>query len=273
MNDICVIFKLNYMNILDKIILHKQKEVAQAKEKTATQTLERMPFFERNPISLKKSLQKGEKTGIIAEYKRKSPSKGIINDRNSVEEVVKGYESAGASAVSVLTDWEFFGGNTEDVIQARQTIEIPILRKEFIIDEYQIIEAKAIGADLILLISACLEPAKLKRLAQFAKSLQLDVLMEVHHQAELETTLNEFIDLVGVNNRNLKTFEVSIQTSLDLVHQIPDDFIKISESGISEVKTILQLKEAGFQGFLIGENFMKSDNPMKEAEAFMKLIR
>jgi indole-3-glycerol phosphate synthase len=261
------------MNILDKIIAHKQKEVAESKSLVPTKRLERSVYFENRVVSMKQYVTDPEKTGIIAEFKRKSPSKGLINGSAEVEQTSIGYMQAGASALSILTDREFFGGKNEDLTLARKFNFCPILRKDFVIDEYQIIEAKSIGADCILLIAAVLDPDHLGELARFAKQLGLEVLMEVHNQEELERSLNDHLDLVGVNNRNLKTFDVSLETSLSLVDIIPSQFIKISESGISDPATLVKLEAAGFDGFLIGENFMKSSRPHQAAYNFMNEFR
>lgn len=256
------------MNTLDKILQSKYKEVALRKEQFPIKKLEKAPLFERATVSIKNALQHTNK-GIIAEFKRQSPSKGIINDKVSVEEVTQGYAAAGATGISVLTDTEYFGGKSEDLIQARSCVHIPLLRKDFTIDEYQIIEAKAIGADFVLLIAAALNPKQIKQLAEFAHSIQLEVLMEVHNLAELQASLNYHLDLVGVNNRNLKNFEVSIDTSKQLAEHIPKEFIKISESGISEIENVKILQEYGYQGFLIGENFMKTGNPAQACKEFI----
>ncbi len=256
------------MNTLEKIIQSKYKEVALRKESFPIKKLEKSPLFERATLSVKNALKNTNK-GIIAEFKRQSPSRGVINDKVSVEEVTKGYAEAGALGISVLTDTEYFGGKSEDLTQARHAVGVPILRKDFTIDEYQIIEAKAIGADFILLIAAALNPKQIKQLAEFAHSIQLEVLMEVHDLAELQTSLNYHLDLVGVNNRNLKNFEVSINTSEELAKHIPSEFIKISESGISEAENIKILQEYGYQGFLIGENFMKTANPALACREFI----
>lgn len=261
------------MNILDKIVAHKQKEVEELKALVSVKKLEQSPFFDGQSVSMKKYLLNPDKTGIIAEFKRKSPSKGWINTSAPVEKTTIGYMQSGASALSVLTDKEFFGGSNEDLIIARKYNFCPILRKDFMIDEYQFLEAKAIGADCILLIAAILSPSRLEELAKFAKSLGLEVLMEVHDAEELGRSLNPYLDVVGVNNRNLKTFEVSVQTSLDLVNSIPDEFVKVSESGLSEAETLVELKNAGFQGFLIGENFMKTIRPHQAAYNFMNRFK
>ncbi len=260
------------MDILDKIIAHKQQEVAERKSLFPTKLLEQSLYFDGKTVSLTKYLLREDKSGIIAEFKRQSPSKGIINGHAKVERTTIGYMQAGASALSVLTDEKFFGGSSEDLKTARKFNFCPVLRKDFIIDEYQITEAKSIGADAILLIAAALEPAKLKELAAFAKSLNLEVLMEVHNQEELEQNLNEHLDVVGVNNRNLKTFDVSIETSKSLAALIPDDFVKISESGISDPASILELRDYGFKGFLIGETFMKTARPELTAADFIEKI-
>lgn len=260
------------MTILDKIIARKREEVTTAKEKTPLASLEKYPLFGRNCYSLRQAILDKDKTGIIAEYKRASPSKGTINDTSPVAETVLGYETAGASAVSVLTDADFFKGSLDDLVQARRTLSIPLLRKEFIIDTYQLAEAKAYGADIILLIAACLSAEEIDRLSSYAKSLGLEVLLEVHNREELERSLFSTIDAIGVNNRNLKDFTVSTEHSLRLVDIIPDQYIKISESGISDPKTINQLRKAGFQGFLIGENFMKTGNPGIAIQKFVEKL-
>jgi indole-3-glycerol phosphate synthase len=208
-------------------------------------------------------------SGIIAEHKRRSPSKAEINSSFSVEEVAKGYESAGVCGISVLTDAKYFGGSLDDLLLARAAVNVPLLRKEFVIDEYQILEAKAHGADAILLIAAVLSRKEIQNLSEFAQSLGLEVLLEVHNSAELEKAIMPSLDMIGVNNRNLKTFEVSLTTSKELASQIPNDFVKISESGISTAAAIKELQHYGFQGFLIGENFMKTDNPGAAAKQFL----
>ncbi|MES2828956.1 MAG: indole-3-glycerol phosphate synthase TrpC [Bacteroidota bacterium] len=256
------------MNILDRIVLRKKEEVILAKKLVSTQELESATHFGRATYSFADFLQAPGRTGIIAEFKRKSPSKGLINGVSTVTEVTKGYSNAGASALSVLTDTDFFGGYAADLLEARAANEIPILRKDFMIDEYQLLEAKAWGADIILLIAAILTPGEVKQLAGFAKSLGLNVLLEVHNKEELERSICDDLDAIGVNNRNLGDFSVDIQTSFDLVNQIPGRFMKISESAISEVNTIRELKNAGFNGFLVGESFMKTDDPGAAMSAF-----
>ncbi len=248
------------MDILEKIVAYKKSEVADRKELYPTKLLEKSIYFETKPVSLKKYLTRKDKSGIIAEFKRKSPSKGMINGHAKVETVSIGYMQAGASALSILTDEHFFGGKNTDLTEARKYNFCPILRKEFIIDEYQIIEAKAIGADAILLIAECLTKEEVSKLAAFAKGLGLEVLMEIHSSDQLGKC-NPNLDIIGVNNRDLKTFEVSIQNSIELFPLIPNDFVKISESGISNPEAVVELSLVGFQGFLIGERFMKEANP------------
>jgi indole-3-glycerol phosphate synthase len=212
------------------------------------------------------------KTSIIAEFKRKSPSKGILNATASVAEVTGGYNRSGASALSVLTDTEYFGGSVSDLSVARACNNLPVLRKDFVISEYQVFESKAIGADAVLLIAAVLESNRLRDLARLAQSLGLEVLMEVHNIEELDK-VNGFVDVIGVNNRSLDTFVVDINTSLQLADKIPDDFVKISESGITSPEAITLLKDAGYQGFLIGERFMASPDPVRAFEGFVNSIK
>jgi indole-3-glycerol phosphate synthase len=258
------------MNILDKIVAHKKTEVEAAKKNVSYTSLEESEFFHRDVLSFRDFLLDESRTGIIAEFKRKSPSKGIINDQVSVEDVTTGYASAGASALSVLTDRQFFMGKKSDLARARRANKIPILRKDFMIDEYQLIEAKSLGADIILLIAAILTPAQIQQLASFAKSLKLNVLLEVHNLEELQRSINPNLDAIGVNNRNLADFTVSVDTSYQLAEHIPAEFLKISESAISNPETIKQLKKAGFNGFLIGENFMKQPDPGAAMLEFVK---
>ncbi|HFA48277.1 MAG TPA: indole-3-glycerol phosphate synthase TrpC [Bacteroidetes bacterium] len=248
------------MHILEKIIAHKKKEVAERKKLFPIDLLERSLFFKTECVPLVKYLKDENKSGVIAEFKRRSPSKGDINKYASVEQVTIGYMQAGASALSILTDNEFFGGKSADLSEARKYNYCPILRKEFIIDEYQIIEAKSIGADAILLIASCLSAKEVQRLSATAHSLGLQVLMEIHDQTELEYFC-ENIDIIGVNNRDLKTFKTSVNNSHKLLPLLPDGVAKISESGINDPKDAAGLLLAGFDGLLIGEYFMKNSAP------------
>ncbi|MCM8567965.1 indole-3-glycerol phosphate synthase TrpC [Gramella jeungdoensis] len=259
------------MNILDKIIADKFKEVELKKALIPVSQLEKSVLFERKCVSLAENLKIG--SGIIAEHKRRSPSKSVINQSLNVQDVSSGYENAGASGISVLTDGKYFGGSLEDLLYARASVNIPILRKEFMIDEYQVLEAKAHGADAILLIAAVLTEKQMTYLADSAKKLGMDVLLEIHNEEELQKSLKVNADMIGVNNRNLKTFEVDIANSKKLSALIPDEFVKVSESGISNTVAIADLKNYGFKGFLIGENFMKTDDPGAAATKFIKQLK
>jgi len=259
------------MNILDKIVADKRIEVNFRKSLIPLKQLEESVLFSRNSVSLAEALRNST-TGIIAEHKRRSPSKSVINQKSSVWDVAKGYETAGACGMSVLTDSKYFGGSLDDLLTARASVKLPLLRKEFIIDEYQLIEAKAYGADVCLLIAACLTRNEIQNLSELAKSLDLDVLLEVHNQEELEKSLMPSLDMLGVNNRNLKTFEVSLETSKNLSTKIPNDFVKVSESGISSVEAIKELRSYGYKGFLIGENFMKTEDPASSAIEFVNKL-
>jgi indole-3-glycerol phosphate synthase len=259
------------MDILEKIVVDKRKEVTLRKSLIPVSQLEQSVLFERQTVSLANNL-KNSTSGIIAEHKRRSPSKSVINNTLNVQDVAKGYENAGVCGMSVLTDGKYFGGSLDDLLTARASCNLPLLRKEFIIDEYQILEGKAYGADVILLIAAILSRNEIKQFSEFAKSLNLDVLLEVHNEEELHKSLMPSLDMLGVNNRNLKTFEVSLDTSKNLSALIPNDFVKVSESGISHIEAIKTLKPFGYQGFLIGENFMKTDNPGVSATAFIKTL-
>lgn len=260
------------MDILSKIVADKRKEVDLKKSLIPVSQYEASILFGRDTKSLAGALKKSD-TGIIAEFKRRSPSKSSINQNANVSQVAKGYQNADVCGMSVLTDIKYFGGSLEDLVLARASVKMPLLRKEFIISEYQIIEAKAHGADVILLIAAILSKKEIKTFSELAKSLGLDVLLEVHSEAELHKSIMPSLDMLGVNNRNLKTFEVSLETSKSLSKLIPDDFVKVSESGISSIEAITELKVYGYQGFLIGENFMKTDNPGESATDFIKQLR
>jgi indole-3-glycerol phosphate synthase len=258
------------MNILEKIVEQKKLEVAARKKEMSVAQLEKWEGFKRPVLSLKKALLNERGTGIIAEFKRRSPSKGVINGAADVVSVTTGYAANGAAALSVLTDETFFGGSADDLRKARINA-VPILRKDFMIDEYQLVEARAMGADVILLIAACLTPADVKRLAAAAKTLDLEVLLEIHNELELRHICDE-CDVVGVNNRDLKTFTVDINTSLKLAEKIGNR-VKISESGISDVNNIALLRSAGFKGFLIGENFMKQEDPAIAFASFVNRLK
>ena len=248
------------MDILETIIADKKQELQLQKQKVPVAGLEDSPLFKRQTISLREWLAESSTGGIIAEFKRKSPSRGMINEKADPVKISKGYVLAGASGLSVLTDTKYFAGSREDLVRIREANQCPILRKDFMIDEYQVLEARSWGADVILLIAAVLEKDEVRNLSALAHSLGLEVLLEVHQESELDV-LNENIDIVGVNNRDLKRMVTDVNTSIELSEKIPADFFKISESGISDPGTILTLKEYGYRGFLIGEYFMQQTDP------------
>ncbi len=260
------------MNILETIMLRKRAEVALRKELTSVKELEKDLFFNSPVSSFTQSVLNPQRSGIIAEYKRQSPSKGIINEVSSLAEVIPAYDLAGVSAISVLTDSHFFGGNIYDLFRARQLTEIPLLRKDFIYDEYQLLEARSAGAAAILLIAAVLTKKELDRLARFARSLQLEVLMEIHGEDELEK-ISDYGNAVGVNNRNLKDFKVATERSVELAALIPDRFVKIAESGIHSTQQVSILRNAGFNGFLMGERFMATMDPGGSCRDFIEELR
>ena len=253
------------MSILDKIIERKREEIVVSKSHTSIEQLKSSDLFERKNYSLKESIK--NKSGIIAEFKRQSPSKGIINNNVQPLEIASAYESFGASGISILTDKDFFGGSFEDILKVRNHINIPILRKDFMIDEYQFYEAKSIGADVILLIAACLSPNQVQEFTELAHQLDMEVLLEIHTEEELKH-FNSEIDLVGINNRNLKDFKVDLQHSVQLKDQLPKDTLSVAESGIYALEDFNFLKEKGFDGFLMGEYFMRNPNPAKAFEEF-----
>ena len=261
-------------NILDEIVAFKKIEVAKIKAEVSLKQLVKSPAFERTPLSLKEALVENGSTGIIAEYKRQSPSKGIINDKVTIQDVTEGYLNANVAAQSILTDTKYFGGTMVDLMTARTLNNVrPILRKDFIVDAFQIVEAKAIGADAVLLIAAYLNKEELKNYGKLATELGLSVLYEVHSKEELDKISDLDGKIIGINNRNLKTFEVDLEHSIALAASIPDSCVKVSESGISSPRVITGLKEYGFQGFLIGESFMKTENPGLACRQFIDQIR
>jgi indole-3-glycerol phosphate synthase len=260
------------MHILDEITGFKKKLLAYKKQMVSTKDLETMPLFDKQCHSMTKSILNSD-IGLIAEHKRRSPSKPHINFKTDVFGVAKAYENAGASGISVLTEQKYFGGSLEDLLLCRSASNLPLLRKDFIVDEYQIIEAKAHGADVILLIAACLTPNQIDSFSKLAHKLGMQNILEIHNLEELQTSFCDTIDIVGVNNRNLKTFEVDLETSHKLIQYIPQDVVKISESGIKDHKDILLLKDSGYQGFLLGEHFMKTENPGLTAKIFLEDIK
>jgi indole-3-glycerol phosphate synthase len=258
-------------SILERIVANKHLEVTLRKQLIPVKQLEQSVLFERKSPSLSKRLKQSA-SGLITEHKRRSPSKDCINQNLNIQDVAKGYENAGACGMSVLTDMKYFGGSLEDLLTARASCELPLLRKEFIIDPYQITEAKAYGADVILLIATVLSRKEVEHYSILAQELGMEVLLEVNNQEELYKSIMPSLNMVGVNNRNLKTFEVNLEISKTLSALIPDEFVKISESGIRSVSDIKSLQPYGYKGFLIGENFMKTENPGAAAADFINLL-
>jgi indole-3-glycerol phosphate synthase len=264
-------------NILNKITIQTARDLNTRKKNTPLSNLIKMTHYSRKTISLHQGIKNG--SGIIAEHKRQSPSKGSFECLATLQEVVKGYEKAGASAISCLTDQPFFGGSLEDLIEARKQINIPVLRKDFMIDSYQIHESKAYGADAILLIASCLNNEELKIMALEAWNIGLEILFEVHDLEELHrikevtASFDTSKYVIGVNNRDLKKFETDIQNSKDLLPHFSEGVLAVSESGISNPEVVKELKALGFQGFLIGENFMRTEDPGTSCEQFIKSIQ
>lgn len=258
-------------NILDKIVANKKRELAEQKKYVPIDQLIVKITDTSNKHTFKQALLESS-TGIIAEFKRRSPSRGWIFENAKITDVIPHYSRNGASAISVLTDTDFFGGTFADFEEARNLTHTPLLRKDFMVDEYQFYQAKALGANAVLLIASCLTSTQTRQFAAKAKELGMDVLLEIHNEAEIDH-INEYVDVVGVNNRNLGTFVTDVQISFDLSEKIPSGFLKISESGISQPQTVIDLRQAGFRGFLMGENFMKTDNPGKALDDFIKELR
>ena len=259
------------MKILDKIVYDKKSEIENLSKIISISDLENQKDFTKQSKSLKESIKKS-KSGIICEFKRKSPSNEKINYKSNVSDVINGYEKAGAVGVSILTNKKYFDGSISDINEVKNSINIPILRKEFIISEYQIVESKSIGADAILLIASILNKEDIKNYSSLAKSLGLEVLLEIHSIDELNKISNTDVDIIGINNRNLDTLDIDIKNSIDMFEKIPNEFIKISESGISKVESIIRLIKVGYDGFLIGENFMKTSKPEESAYNFIKKV-
>ncbi len=259
------------MNKLQEIVIEKRKQVEEDKLLVPLELLEQSIYFHRECASLKEYITRKDKSGIIAEIKKKSPALGAINAEIKVEDLAKAYEQAVVSAISVLTDTKFFGGCNADLIAARENTICPILRKDFVIDKYQIVEAKSIGADIILLIAAILTKEEIAQFTELAHKLGMEVILEVHASHELEKVYKN-VDVIGVNNRNLETMQIDIATSQSMSKLIPAGFIKISESGIENPEIVLELKQYGYDGFLIGSHFMKHTDPGKACEEFIEQI-
>lgn len=259
--------------ILQDILQEKRKEVAERKALVPIKKLEQSVFFDTPVVSLRKYLSRTDKQGIIAEIKRSSPSAGTLRPYIDVEELSISYMQAGASALSVLTDYTFFGGSLEDLTLVRKSNYCPVLRKDFLIDEYQLVEARSAGADVVLLIAAALDECCLYELARFAHELGMETLIEVHAAEELEKALAAEPSILGVNNRDLKVMKTDIQQSVKLAELIPEGTFCISESGITSAETIRTLRAAGYQGFLIGEHFMRSPEPAQACAALVRELR
>ena len=263
-------------DILQDIVANKRIEVERQKQAVKLQTLLGLggERIERPTRSMRAALA-ASPSGIIAEFKRKSPSKGWLHPDAAVAGVLPAYEKGGASACSVLTDSNFFGGSLGDLCKARSLVHLPLLRKDFIIDEYQLYQARVMGADAVLLIAACLSPEQCLAFAELAHTLNMEVLLEIHSETELEY-LNPSVDMLGVNNRNLGTFHTDVENSFRLAEAMQTvtreknlSPLLVSESGISATDTVTSLRKAGFRGFLIGETFMKTEQPGETLAQFI----
>lgn len=259
--------------ILDEIVENRRAEVSNQKQEIPLGEIKAKIDFSTTCNSLSSKLLVQGSSGIIAEFKRQSPSKGVINDRVRPEIVTKGYADAGASGLSVLTDGKYFGGSSADFLAARRANpSTPLLRKDFMVDEYQIFESKLLNADVILLIAAVLGKAEISRFTSIAHELGMEVLLELHDESEIEK-IDKLVDMIGINNRNLKDFKVDMDRSLKMLDKLPSNAIKISESGLSEPETVDYLRSRGFSGFLMGENFMKSENPASTCLDFISKLK
>jgi indole-3-glycerol phosphate synthase len=256
------------MNILDRILETKRTEMTRARAERSFESLHEEARAVTRPVASFAQALSSSPSGIISEFKRRSPSKGFIKADADVQTIVRGYAQNGASAISVLTDESYFAGGLNDLVQARAVTDKPLLRKDFIIDPYQIAQARIAGADVILLIAAALSPQQCAELAAFARSLGLEVLLELHNEGELGH-LNPDVQVVGVNNRDLTTFITDTAVSLRMASLLPAGVVRISESGISDPAVVQTLRGAGYRGFLMGENFMKQPDP---AEALVDFI-
>lgn len=258
-------------DILQTIIAHKRREIEAQEQAVPLSALEALLDTPMPGISMKQALRQSP-FGIIAEFKRRSPSKDWIHRNAQTEVIAPAYQQAGASALSVLTDEPFFGGSLKDLQSCRSLVQLPLLRKDFIISPYQLFQAKLKGADAVLLIAACLTTGQCKELAHLAHELQMEVLLEIHEESELDH-LNPHIDMVGVNNRHLGTFHTDVSTSFQLAKLLPEELTRVSESGLSQPETVKQLREAGFHGFLMGEAFMKSPRPGEALYNFIQALQ
>lgn len=255
--------------ILETIVEHKKLEVEKLEKEKSIASLEKEVHYQRKVISFAEALSDPKSSGVISEFKRKSPSKGWIHQDAIVADIVGAYQEAGVAAISCLTDEHFFGASKTDFIEARNVFQGPMLRKDFIISPYQVYQSKAMGADVILLIAAILTKQQVIEFTDLAHELGLEVLLELHHNNELEKYYEE-VDVVGINNRDLTDFTVSLLTSIDMKRKLPENALKISESGLDHPGIVCDLYRYGFRGFLIGEHFMKHNDPGKTAGLFVK---
>jgi indole-3-glycerol phosphate synthase len=254
-------------DILQKIVEHKKGEVVARRKKCNEAAIRSNMLFADPPRGFIKAIENSiaaKKPAVIAEVKKASPSKGVIRENFDPVQIAKSYEAAGATCMSVLTDEAFFQGADEFLIAARSAVSLPVIRKDFIIDPYQVLETRAMGADCLLLIASCLEQSKLQSLFELAKSINLDVLIEVHDRHELERALELDARLIGINNRNLRTFSVSLNTTLSLLNNIPDDRIVVTESGIHSASDVQLMLAHNVYTFLVGEAFMRAPEPGDE---------
>ena len=260
-------------DILKKIVSRKHEEIDEGIKRVP---LERMIELASNADQTRgfynalQSKVKQKQSGIIAEIKKASPSKGVLRENFDPVEIAKSYESGGASCLSILTDHDFFQGDPLFLIKARAAVSIPVIRKDFIVDPYQVYESRAMGADCILLIVSCLKDSELKNLSQLASSLGMDTLVEVHDSDELNRALKLKLPMLGINNRNLKNFEVNLQTTIDLLSEIDDDKLVITESGITSKTDVELMHNHNVFGFLIGEAFMRDSNPGQKLKEFFE---
>ncbi len=258
-------------DILTEIIAHKRIEVARERSFTPIDELIAAVADLPSTRSMSGALR-ASSSGVIAEFKRRSPSKGWINKGADVAKTTLDYAASGAAALSILTDEQYFGGSVNDLIKARHMVDIPILRKEFIVDEHQIYKARLLGADAILLIAAALTVDECRKFVDVATSIGLEVLLELHREQEKEY-ICPGVAMVGVNNRNLGTFVTDVATSYRFADLLPQDVVRVSESGISSPSTVSDLRRVGYRGFLIGENFMRSCDPGSSLREFIEAVR
>ncbi len=249
------------MSILDTIVSHKREEIVRRKQQQPLSSFSSMEFFERRPLPFRNALCSGKSFAVIAEVKRASPSGGILNDSVDPVQLSRDYELNGATAISVLTDQQFFSGSLNDLFLVRKSVNLPLLRKEFIVDEYQLAEAKAYGADAVLLIASILDKSQLQELFLAATEFNLECLVELYDEPEIDKLDFETMKLIGINNRDLRTFTVDISRTLKMAYRIPKDVTLVSESGISSSADIQKLQSSGVQAALIGEYLVKSYKP------------